>query len=136
MQISPLPGGIGAVITDVNLSEGLSDNDVSTIVRTLYDRLLVCIRGQHLTPAEFVAFSRRLGEPTVHVERDILVEDVPEVMTLSNADGRPERQRNGGYHWHTDLVFTDDPVSFTMLNAVAVPKTGGGDAVRQSGRRA
>jgi len=125
MEIRPLPGAIGAEITDAKLAAGLSDEEISEIVAALYDRLLVCIHGQHLSPAEFAAFARRLGEPIVHVERDILVEDVPEVMTLSNADGRPERQRNGGYHWHTDLVFTDDPVSFTMLNAVAVPRSGG-----------
>jgi len=125
MEIRPLDGAIGAEITGADLAAGLSDAEISEVVGALYDRLLVCIRGQHLKPAEFAAFARRLGKPIVHVERDILVEDVPEVMTLSNADGRPERQRNGGYHWHTDLVFTDDPVSFTMLNAVAVPKKGG-----------
>ena len=61
----------------------------------------------------------------VHVEKDLLVDRFPEVMTLSNADGRPERQRNGGNHWHTDLVFTENPASFTMLNAIAVPRIGG-----------
>ncbi|MDH3234874.1 MAG: TauD/TfdA family dioxygenase [Alphaproteobacteria bacterium] len=125
MDVKPLPGGTGAEIKGADLASPLSDTDVAAIVAALYDRLLVCIRNQHLSPAEFAAFARRLGTPIVHVERDILVEDVPEVMTLSNADGRPERQRNGGYHWHTDLVFTDDPVSFTMLNAIAVPKSGG-----------
>jgi taurine dioxygenase len=125
MEIRPLNGAIGAEVTGADLAAGPSDAEISEIVSALYERLLVCIRAQHLKPAAFAAFARRLGTPIVHVERDILVEDVPEVMTLSNADGRPERQRNGGYHWHTDLVFTDDPVSFTMLNAVAVPKSGG-----------
>jgi len=125
MEIRPLSGGTGAEITGVSLADGVGDDELSTIVAALYERLVVCIRGQRLSPAGLAAFARRLGTPIVHVERDILVEDVPEVMTLSNADGRPERQRNGGYHWHTDLVFTDDPVSFTMLNAVAVPRSGG-----------
>jgi alpha-ketoglutarate-dependent taurine dioxygenase len=47
-------------------------------------------------------------------------------MSLSNADNRDKRQLNGGAHWHTDLVHSDTPASFTMLNAVAVPKSGGG----------
>jgi len=126
MDIQTMPGRIGAEITGADLSSPPDDETVATLARAIYDHVLVCIRGQHLSPAAFAAFARRLGTPIIHVERDILVEDVPEVMTLSNADGRSERQRNGGYHWHTDLVFTDDPVSFTMLNAVAVPKTGGG----------
>ena len=61
----------------------------------------------------------------VHVEKDLLVPQVPEVMTFANADGHPERQRNGANHWHTDLVFTERPASFTMLNAIAVPRLGG-----------
>lgn len=125
MKLEPLTDRIGTEITGADLARPQSDADIAPIVRALYDTKLVCIRDQRLTPRQFAAFARRLGTPVEHVERDILIEDVPEVMTLSNADGRPERQRNGGYHWHTDLVFTDDPVSFTMLNAVAVPRSGG-----------
>ena len=95
------------------------------MVSALYEHLVVCIRRQRLNYGEFAAFGRQFGEPMVHVEKDLLIEEFPEVMTLSNADGRPERQRNGGNHWHTDLVFTENPASFTMLNAVAVPRIGG-----------
>jgi taurine dioxygenase len=125
MELQLLPGAFGAEITGLDLTRPLSDDTVSTIVRALYDHLMVCIREQTLTPAEFAVFGRRLGDPLIHVEKDLLVDGVPEVMTLSNADGRSERQRNGGNHWHTDLVFTETPASFTMLNAVAVPKVGG-----------
>lgn len=125
MEIRRLDGPFGAEITGLDLTKPLADGDRDAIVRAIYDNLVVCIRGQKLTPAQLAGFGRHFGEPLVHVEKDILVDDVPEVMTLSNADGRPERQRNGGNHWHTDLVFTDDPASFTMLNAVAVPRIGG-----------
>jgi len=47
-------------------------------------------------------------------------------MSLSNADGREDRQLNGGARWHTDVVHTGDRASFTMLHAVAVPPAGGG----------
>ncbi len=125
MNIKPLSEICGAEIVGLDLREPLDDETVGEIAAAIYDHLLVCIRGQELTPRQFADHARRFGEPIVHVEKDILVEDVPEVMTLSNADGRPERQRNGGFHWHTDLVFTDEPTSFTMLNAVAVPRRGG-----------
>jgi taurine dioxygenase len=126
MDIRPLGGRFAAEVTGIGKISELSDQQIGDLIQAIYGNLVVCIRDQHLAPAEFAAFARRLGEPIVHVERDILVEDVPEVMTLSNADGRPERQRNGGFHWHTDLVFTEEPTSFTMLNAVAVPERGGG----------
>lgn len=120
-----LPGAFGAEFTGLDLTRPLDEGSLNAIVQAIYDHLVVCIRDQDLTPAQFAAFGRQLGEPMVHVEKDILVDGVPEVLTLSNADGRPERQRNGGNHWHTDLVFTEAPASFTMLNAVAVPRVGG-----------
>ncbi len=125
MKISRLDSAFGAEVTGLDLTQPLEDDAIDAIVRALYDQLVVCIRDQTLTPAEFAAFGRRLGEPLIHVEKDLLVDGAPEVMTLSNADGRSERQRNGGNHWHTDLVFTETPASFTMLNALAVPKVGG-----------
>lgn len=125
MEVRRLDGPFGGEITGLDLRQPLERAEFGAIVRAIYDHLVVCIRGQRLTPAEFAQFGRCLGEPMVHVEKDILVDGVPEVMTLSNADGRPARQRNGGNHWHTDLVFTETPASFTMLNAVAVPRVGG-----------
>ncbi len=125
MNIRPLSDTCGAEIVGLDLTRPLDDETVGAIVDALYEHLVVCIRDQQLAPRQLADYAKRFGTPIVHVEKDILVEDVPEVMTLSNADGRPERQRNGGFHWHTDLVFTDDPTSFTMLNAVAVPRRGG-----------
>ena len=125
MRLESLGGPFGAEITGVDLSRPLDRGVVEPIVAALYEHLVVCIRRQKLSHAAFSAFGRQLGEPMVHVEKDLVVEQFPEVMTLSNADGRPERQRNGGNHWHTDLVFTEKPASFTMLNAIAVPRVGG-----------
>ena len=125
MKMQNLPGAFGVEITDIDLSGPLDRDAMTRIVSALYEHLVVCIRRQRLSAAAFASFGRQLGDPMVHVEKDLLVDGVPEVMTLSNADGRSERQRNGGNHWHTDLVFTETPASFTMLNAIAVPRVGG-----------
>jgi alpha-ketoglutarate-dependent taurine dioxygenase len=125
MEIRDLDGPFGAEIVGLDLTQAIDAATRDAIVQAIYDKIVVCIRDQTLSPTQFAAFGRQFGEPMVHVEKDILVDGVPEVMTLSNADGRPDRQRNGGNHWHTDLVFTETPASFTMLNAVAVPRVGG-----------
>ena len=125
MRIESLPGAFGVEISELDLSRPLDGAVRDAVVAALYGHLVVCFRRQKLSHAEFASFGRQFGEPILHVETDLLAEGVPEVMTLSNADGRPERQRNGGNHWHTDLVFTETPASFTMLNAVAVPSVGG-----------
>lgn len=125
MDIQRLPGAFGVQITGLDLSRPLDRTETDTIVDALYTHLVICIRDQKISPETFAKFGRQLGKPIVHVEKDLLVKDTPEVMTLSNADNRSERQRNGGNHWHTDLVFTETPASFTMLNAIAVPSVGG-----------
>ena len=125
METNPIQGDFGIEITGLDTKKPLDETEQQTIVEALYDHGLVCIRDQWLEPAELQAFGAQLGNPIPHVEEDLRVDGAEGVMSLSNADGRPARQRNGGAFWHTDLVFTEEPASFTMLNAVAVPKTGG-----------
>lgn len=125
MDVRPLSQGFGAEILALDLGEPLSDEIVAELVAELYEHRVLCIRDQRLEPAELERFGARFGTPIHHVEEDLRFDGVPGVMSLSNADGRPERQRNGGAFWHTDLIFTDEPASITMLNAIAVPATGG-----------
>ncbi len=125
IDIRPLPGPFGAEIIGLDVRRELAAGTVAEIATALYAHRLVCIRGQALSPGELETFGARLGTPIHHVEEDLRLDGNPGVMSLSNADGRPERQRNGGAFWHTDLVFTDEPASITMLHAVAVPEIGG-----------
>jgi len=125
MEARPLSEGFGAEIDGIDARAPLTPEARAFIVAALYQHGAVCLRDQAMAPAELQAFGAQLGTPIHHVEEDLRVEGAEGVMVLSNTDGRPERQRNGGAFWHTDLVFTDDPASFTMLNAVAVPASGG-----------
>lgn len=125
LDIKPLSAGFGASIGGLELTRPLSAGTVTQIAGALYDHSVVYIPGQDLSPVQLEAFGAYFGTPLQHVEKDLLLEDAQGVMSLSNADGRPERQRNGGAFWHTDLVFTEEPASVTMLQAVAVPESGG-----------
>ena len=125
MDKTPLSESFGVEIAGIDARAKLSEEARAFIVAALYEHGAVCLRDQILEPAELQAFGAHFGTPIHHVEEDLRVAGAPGVMVLSNADGRPERQRNGGAFWHTDLVFTDEPASFTMLNAVAVPSRGG-----------
>jgi taurine dioxygenase len=122
----PISDLMGMEFRGWDLNEPLADTQVRDICRLLYRYALLCFRGQSLTPANLAKFGERLGEPIQHNEANLRLEQAPSVMVLSNADERDDRQLNGGSHWHTDLIYTDRPASFTMLNAVAVPMTGGG----------
>ena len=125
MTVSPLDGSFGVEITGLDLTQGIDDALADRLSELVYEHKVVCIRDQALTPEQFAAFGRAFGEPVEHVEENLRLKDAPVIMSLANTDGRDDRQRNGGAFWHTDLVFTEEPASLTMLNAVVVPEDGG-----------
>lgn len=126
MQISPLSDQLGVALSELDISDKLDDEQLNKIVSLLYEHAVVCIREQSVTPRQLSDFASRLGRPVQHNEENLRLDGLPGVMSLSNADDRDDRQLNGGAHWHTDLVYTEEPASFTMLHAVAVPASGGG----------
>lgn len=126
MRIQPLSGALGVELTEFNVSTDVDEAVIPQIVSLLYEHAVVCIRDQRVEPNEFERFGSSLGTPIQHVEENLRLQGLPTVMSLSNADDRDERQLNGGAHWHTDLIHTEEPASFTVLHAIAVPESGGG----------
>lgn len=125
MEIGTLGGAFGAEVTGIDLAAGFDAPLIDALASLIYKEKVVCIRDQKLTPARFAAFAKAFGTPVEHVEENLRLDEDSTVMSLSNADGRDARQRNGGAFWHTDLIFTEEPASLTMLNAVVVPEDGG-----------
>lgn len=122
----PLSDLLGLEIRGLDLRRDSVSELAAALVPLLYAHAVLCIRGQHLAPAELAHFGEQFGRPVHHNEENLRLDGLPGVMSLSNADNRDDRQLNGGAHWHTDLVHSDEPASVTMLNAVAVPAKGGG----------
>ena len=125
MLIRPLSDNLGVEVSGISLLDEYDDVLISELVALIYKHAVVCIRDQSLQPKELESFGSKLGTPVLHNEVSLRMQGSPAVMSLSNADDRDDRQLNGGAHWHTDLVYTDIPASFTMLHAVAVPEYGG-----------
>ncbi len=126
MRVSNLPGPFGVEVTEFHIDQNVASSDISELKSLLYEHAVVCIRAQDIQSHEFAEFGSLFGDAIKHNEENLRLDGLETVMSLSNADNRDERQLNGGAHWHTDLIHTDEPASFTMLHAVAVPKTGGG----------
>jgi len=89
---------------------------------------LLCLRAEPMKPATFRAFAACFGRPKVQVGQHL--EDVPEVMVLDSTYRRPEdkpddmrKVRLSG--WHTDDSYLQEPASVTLLQALAIPSSGG-----------
>lgn len=125
MKVTNLPGPFGVEVAGFRIDRNIRSEDISELRTLLYEHGIVCIRAQDIQSHEFAEFGSLFGEAIKHNEENLRLDGLETIMSLSNADNRDERQLNGAAHWHTDLVYTTDPASFTMLHAVAVPETGG-----------
>jgi taurine dioxygenase len=128
--IVPTSGGLGAEIRGVDLRR-LGEDAFHAIHRAWLDNLVLLFRGQELTDAELIAFSRRFGEldlaPIQETGRRF-VEGMPELYVVSNVmkDGEPIGSLGHGEAvWHTDMSYLPDPPKASMLYALEIPPAGG-----------
>jgi len=131
LDISPLSARIGAEIHGLDLRD-LNDAEVAAIRAAWLEYKVVFFPGQHLEPAEHLAFASRLGEPT---EGHPVIPGIPEHPEVFEIDyGKTAElaalygdvsQRGAGLHWHTDVTFVPRPPAGSILRAVVVPDAGG-----------
>jgi taurine dioxygenase len=122
----PLASGFGVEV-DVDLSQPLSDAAFAEIERAFYSGQVLALRAQKLTPAQFVAFARRLGPPQPHVIDQFHHPEDPNILILSNVkvNGQPTGLQDAGSYFHTDYSYLQVPARATTLYSRVVPKVGG-----------
>ncbi len=90
---------------------------------------LLLFRDQSLAEADLVGFSRFFGELEIHVRREYLSPDNPEVLIVSNVlrpDGTPMGiLADRDVIWHHDQIYRTHPAVGSFLYAVKVPPEGG-----------
>jgi taurine dioxygenase len=130
MKLQQTVGGLGAQIRDIDLRV-VDDATFAAIYQAWLDNLVLLFRGQHLTDAELIAFSRRFGDldlaPVQETGRRF-VEGLPELYVVSNVlkDGEPIGSLGAGEAvWHTDMSYLPRPPKASMLYALEIPPAGG-----------
>jgi taurine dioxygenase len=126
MDVRRVSAAMGAEIVDVDLND-LSDDAFGQIRDAFHAYQVIVIRGQSLTPAAQLDFSRRFGALEDQLNAHYTVPDYPEVLVLSNdmKDGKPVGLIDGGDFWHSDSSHRDMPSMATILYAVKNPDQGG-----------
>jgi taurine dioxygenase len=127
IRFEPLSPLFGVETSDVDLSEGLSDETFRELERAFYAHQVLALRGQDITAAQFVAFARRLGPPQPHVIDQFHHPEDPNILILSNVkkDGEPTGLQDAGSYFHTDYSYLPVPARATTLYSRVVPKVGG-----------
>ena len=118
--IHPVAGALGAEISGVDLGH-LSDELIADLRHAWLEHLVLFFRDQDLTPAQFLAFARRFGQP---IEYPFVkgLEEQPEIIPVLKL---AHEQINFGGIWHSDTAYLDVPPMASMLIAREVPAAGG-----------
>jgi taurine dioxygenase len=110
---------------------GLEADSVKAPFREIWDAFfagqVLVLRGQKLSPSEFLAFARQFGRPEPHVIDQFHHPEHADILILSNVqkDGQPVGLADAGTYFHTDYSYLEIPARATLLYSIEVPKQGG-----------
>ena len=139
LSIEPLHPLFAARIGGVDLRKPVTDAMLGEIVAALAE-YAVCVVGhdEPLTDEQHIAFSGRLGplergtSPKIKGTGERVPH--PEIIDQSNLDevgeiyaddDRRLAYKRANRLWHTDMSFSDNRATYSLLNGVAVPPAGG-----------
>jgi taurine dioxygenase len=127
LELRPLSPGFGIEVSGVDLSQPLSESAFAELARAFYDHQVLALRAQDISPAQFVAFARRLGPPQPHVIDQFHHPEDSNILILSNVkkNGQPTGLQDAGSYFHTDYSYLQVPARATTLYSRVVPKVGG-----------
>jgi taurine dioxygenase len=120
---------------DVDLTKELDDTAFHEIENAFHDNIVVAFRGQELSNERHIEFSRRFGEPEIHIVKKYLLPGHPEILLISNIrneEGEHIGLADAGFTWHSDTSYRERPSRCSLLYAKEVPRRAGeplGDTV-------
>jgi len=127
ITVRKLCGALGAEIGGVDLDKELAPAVVDEIKRAFNENLVICFRGQDLSPAKQIAFTRIFGPCEQHpLYRSAQIDGHPEILVLEHKAGQFVNGRND--IWHADVTFAEAPPLGSILHCRAIEE-GFGDTM-------
>ena len=112
---------LGAFVSEVDLSDDLSDEVISEIRSALLEFHVLFFRDQPLTGEQHLALAARFGE----IDRPHPVFDNDKRdnrLTIIESKGRAH---DNEHYWHTDVTYEKAPSMGSILAAKKIPESGG-----------
>jgi taurine dioxygenase len=119
----------------IDLAQDIDDATFREIEHAFHENIVVVFRGQHLSNARHIEFSRMFGELEIHIVKKYLLPDFPEILLISNIrdeHGEHIGLADAGFTWHSDTSYRRRPSRCSLLYAKEVPERDGrplGDTV-------
>ncbi len=130
LRIVPLSPALGAEVSGPDWARPLDECAVATLKDAFLEFHLLCLRSEPLTPRAFAGLARTFGTPQVQLIAEGRQADAPEVSqletTYQSAADKPDDMRSVRLSgWHTDDSYFPVPAKATLLQALAIPDSGG-----------
>ena len=127
LEFRPLHGDFTAEVIGVVPDLRVDDAELRQIEAAWFRHGILVFRDLDMTPADHVAFTRRLGPLHIMVPSEFNLPDQPEVWVVGNAEenGKPLGLRGAGMGFHTDGEDKAVPNAGSFLYARLVPPEGG-----------
>lgn len=121
ITVTPASPAVGAIIGNVDIAAGVSDEDFAAIRQAYIDHGVIFFRDQHLTEDQHIEWAERWSE--INVNRFFTpVDGYPRIAEVRK---EPDQTLNIGTSWHTDHSYDQIPAMGSILLAREVPATGG-----------
>lgn len=127
MELKPLTDTIGTEVIGIDVTKPISQSDFDRMYRAWIGTTVLLFRGQRMTPAQQIEFTRKFGEIASYTRRKFSEQQQPEILVLSNIikDGKQIGSPVSGRVWHTDGHYLRIPPAGSMLYALQIPDQGG-----------
>ena len=126
LTITPMPQALGASVTGLDLTDGVSDQVAERLHAAWLENLVLFFPGLHLTTEQQIELGSRFGrlaatttsnddfrnQKTLGPEGEVLILDAAEPRGRANA-------------WHTDVTFSAAPPKGSLLSMIVCPEKGG-----------
>ncbi len=126
---------MGATIEEFDAATA-SDQDFESLRKLVYAEKIVVLKGQELSPAEFLALGRRMGQVETYYQPMYHHPEFKEIFVSSNVVENGERAGvpQTGKFWHADYQFMARPFGITLIYPQVVPKLNRGTYFIDMGR--
>lgn len=121
MQVKKVAGALGAELSGLDLTKGLDKAQAADVREALLEHQVIFLRKQPLTPAQFLAFARAMGEPVEYP----FVKGLPDHPQIIEVKKLEHEKVNFGGIWHSDTTYLHEPPMGSMLLSKEVPPYGG-----------
>src|SRR5215470_15041028 len=127
LKIRPLHESFGAEIGGLDIAGDLDDPAIAEIEAAWHQYSILLFRGVEMTPAQHVAFTRRLGPLHIMEPPEFNLPGYPEVLVVSNIvkDRVPIGIKRAGWGWHSDGEDKARPNAGSFLHALKLPPADG-----------